>query len=85
MITEYDGMKVYADFDMTQCGLKIAINEGYFVTSDMFNGYDSPVFLHGPTSALQESTNSGIKGLYEEIKNEKYFIMLKAPYPEKND
>ena len=78
--TTYKGMKVFADFDKTQCGLNIGISEGYFVTTEMeMDEVHSPVFLQGPIKALEgasESDDKDLKNMYEEIKDEKYFIIL---------
>jgi hypothetical protein len=79
--TTYKGMKVFANFDKTQCGLNIGASEGFFVTTEMENDIvHSPVFLQGPIKALEgadKSEDADLKKLYEEIKGEKYFIILK--------
>lgn len=80
MLTEYKGMKVFANFDKTQCGLDISIEEGFFITTQMEKSYDGPVFIQGPVAPLSESKDADIQALYEEIKDEKYFIILKEHY-----
>ncbi len=76
MMTTYKGMKVFASFDKTQCGLEHGIEEGFLITSDMEADWDSPVFLQGPTEALKGGNDAGINALYNEIKGEKYFMII---------
>jgi hypothetical protein len=78
MITTYNGMKVYASFDRTQCGLEHGIEEGFLITSEMEGEWDSPIFLQGPTDALKGAVGKdvGIEKLYNEIKSEKYFMII---------
>ena len=81
MVTEYEGMKVYANFDKTQCGLEIAGNEGFFLTTDLENDeVHSPVLLQGEVDALAEAKDGPIKKLYDEIWHEQYFIILKNDF-----
>lgn len=74
--TNYRGLKVFADFDKTQCGLNIAIDEGYFITTEMERGFDNPILIQGKTEYLKDSKDVCLSALYEEIKGEKYFIIL---------
>lgn len=78
MITTYKDMKVFASFDKTQCGLEHGAAEGFFITTEMESNWDSPVFLQGPTDALKGAVGKdvGIEKLYNEIKGERYFMIV---------
>lgn len=79
MITSYKGMKVFASLDKTQCGLEHGMEEGFFITSEMEREWDSPVLIQGPTSILETSVGKDkeLSELYEEIKDENYFMVIK--------
>lgn len=74
--TTYRGLKVFANFDKTQCGLEIAIEEGYFITTEMERGCENPILIQGKTEHIKGSKDKHLSALYEEIKGEKYFIIL---------
>ena len=83
VVTKYEGMKAYADLDRTQCELQISLNEGVTVPPKDISGwaqiqdiYNVVVFLEGPVDGLKKAEDGPIGDLYEEIKGEKYFIII---------
>jgi hypothetical protein len=78
--TTYSDMKVYASFDKTQCLLEIGSDIGVLIDTRLENSFDNPIFLQGPTEPLKESTHGEIIKLYNTIKGEKYFVILKEEW-----
>lgn len=83
--TLYEGMKVFAGSDKTDCLLEVATSEGYFITSDMeADEVHTPIFLHGNTSSFKDLGaaigDQAIVKLCNEIKGERYFVIIKEGY-----
>ena len=68
----YQDMLVYADHDKSQCGLRIAIDHGLWITDDM-------ILIEGKIPKKEKLINYVDKKmvtLFEEIQDERYFIII---------